>query len=38
MMGTVGAGFSTSLDGFIAGPDDDVQRLFAWMYLGETKE
>jgi dihydrofolate reductase len=34
-MGTVGAGFSTSLDGFIAGPGDDVQRLFAWMFAGD---
>jgi dihydrofolate reductase len=35
-MGTIGAGFSMSLDGFIAGPNDDVQRLFAWMSLGDT--
>jgi dihydrofolate reductase len=35
-MGTIAAGFSMSLDGFIAGPNDDVQRLFAWMYLGDT--
>jgi dihydrofolate reductase len=35
-MGTVGAGFSMSLDGFIAGPGDDVQRLFAWMFSGDT--
>jgi dihydrofolate reductase len=35
-MGTIGAGFSMSLDGFIAGPDDDFQRLFAWMSLGDT--
>lgn len=35
-MGKIGAGFSMSLDGFIAGPDDDVQRLFAWMSLGDT--
>ena len=35
-MGTVGTGFSMSLDGFIAGPNDDVQRLFAWMYHGNT--
>ena len=25
-----------SLDGYIAGPHDDVQRLFAWMSLGNT--
>jgi dihydrofolate reductase len=35
-MGTIAGGFSMSLDGFIAGPDDDVQRLFAWMSLGDT--
>ncbi|MEJ2266018.1 MAG: dihydrofolate reductase family protein [Anaerolineales bacterium] len=35
-MGTIGAGFSMSLDGFIAGPNDDVQRLFAWMSMGDT--
>ena len=36
-MGKVGAGFSMSLDGFIAGPNDDVQRLFGWMTLGDTE-
>ena len=35
-MGTLGTGFSMSLDGFVAGPNDDVQRLFAWMYRGDT--
>ena len=35
-MGTIVAGFSMSLDGFIAGPGDDVSRLFAWMALGDT--
>ena len=35
-MGIIAAGFSMSLDGFIAGPDDDFERLFAWMYLGDT--
>jgi dihydrofolate reductase len=34
-VGKVSAGFSMSLDGFIAGPGDDVQRLFAWMSLGD---
>jgi len=34
-MGRIGAGFSMSLDGFIAGPQDDVQRLFQWMYSGD---
>ncbi len=35
-MGSVGAGFSMSLDGFIAGPGDDVGRLFQWMFSGDT--
>jgi len=35
-MGTVGAGFSVSLDGFIAGPHDEVDRLFQWMFSGDT--
>jgi len=35
-MGTISAGFSMSLDGFIAGPNDDVNRLFGWMALGNT--
>lgn len=35
-MGTISAGFSMSLDGFIAGLNDDVQRLFSWMYQGDT--
>ena len=35
-MGKIVAGYSMSLDGFIAGPGDDVQRVFAWMSLGDT--
>jgi dihydrofolate reductase len=35
-MGSVGAGFSMSLDGFIAGPNDDMQHVFAWMFKGDT--
>src|SRR5690348_3386024 len=35
-MGKVGAGFSMSLDGFIAGPQDDVERLFQWYFSGDT--
>src|SRR5947207_1167662 len=35
-MGKVSTGFSISLDGFIAGPNDDVGRLFAWMSQGDT--
>lgn len=35
-MGSVGAGFSMSLDGFIAGPNDEVDRVFSWMFKGDT--
>lgn len=34
--GKVTTGFSMSLDGFIAGPDEDFQHLFAWMSSGDT--
>ena len=34
-MGSVGAGFSMSLDGFIAGPNNEVDRVFAWMFQGD---
>ena len=34
-MGIVAAGFSMSLDGFIAGPNDDVTRLFKWYSMGD---
>ena len=33
-MGKVGTGFSMSLDGFVAEPDDSVERLFRWYALG----
>lgn len=36
-MGIIGAGFSMSLDGFIAGPNDDMSRIFAWMFGGDTE-
>ena len=44
-MGKVIAGFSTSLDGFIAGPNDSPEqplgeggeRLFEWYFSGETE-
>jgi dihydrofolate reductase len=36
-MGKVVTGFSMSLDGFIAGPDDDVQHLFKWYSNGDTE-
>ena len=35
-MGKVVTGFSTSLDGFIAGPGDDVQHVFKWYGSGDT--
>ncbi len=35
-MGTVSTGFSMSLDGFIAGPNDEVDLLFAWMMRGDV--
>ena len=35
-MGKVRTGHATSLDGFIAGPNDEVDRVFAWMSLGDT--
>jgi hypothetical protein len=34
-MGKVTTGFSMSLDGFIAGPNEDFQHLFAWMAGGD---
>jgi dihydrofolate reductase len=34
---TVGVGYSISVDGFIAGPNDDVERLFAWMFAGSNE-
>jgi dihydrofolate reductase len=33
-MGTVSTGFSMSLDGFVAEPDDSVERVFRWYTLG----
>lgn len=36
-MGTVGTGFTTSLDGFIAGPGGDVGPLFDWYFTGDTE-
>jgi dihydrofolate reductase len=34
--GKVTTGFSMSLDGIIAGPNEDFQQLFAWMGRGDT--
>ncbi len=28
--------FTISLDGFIAGPDDDIRPIFDWYYAGDT--
>lgn len=35
-MGKVITGFTMSLDGFIAGPNDDIRRLFKWFGSGDT--
>ncbi len=35
-MGNVAIGFSMSLDGFVAGPNDDVDRVFQWYFTGDT--
>jgi dihydrofolate reductase len=35
-MGKISSGFSMSLDGFIAGPNDEVDKVFAWMFSGDT--
>src|SRR5512146_489770 len=37
LMGKVVSGFSMSLDGFIAGPGDDVQQVFSWYFSGDTE-
>ncbi len=36
-MGKVIFGMSVSLDGFIAGPNDQVDQLFKWYFLGDTE-
>ena len=35
-MGKVTTGFSMSLDGFVAGPHDEVDRVFKWYFTGNT--
>lgn len=35
-MGKVITNLSMSLDGFVAGPEDDVRRVFAWYSGGDT--
>jgi dihydrofolate reductase len=34
-MGKISTGFSMSLDGFVAGPNDDITQVFKWMYSGD---
>jgi dihydrofolate reductase len=36
-MGKVNMSISVSLDGFVAGPNDDVQNLFKWYFSGDTE-
>ncbi|MFL5733939.1 MAG: dihydrofolate reductase family protein [Chloroflexia bacterium] len=36
-MATVFVGFTMSLDGFIANPDDSVENLFDWFNSGDTE-
>ncbi len=31
------AEFTMSLDGFIAGPNDEIDRIFRWYYAGDTE-
>src|SRR5690242_2620911 len=35
-MGKITTGFSMSLDGYVAGPNDDVSQVFKWMMAGNT--
>ena len=35
-MGKVITEFTISLDGFIAGPNDEVDRIFGWYSSGDT--
>jgi dihydrofolate reductase len=35
-MGKVTAQFTMSLDGFIAGPNDEVDQIFRWYFSGDT--
>ncbi|MCC6167258.1 MAG: dihydrofolate reductase family protein [Caldilineaceae bacterium] len=36
-MGKVVFNMSMSLDGFVAGPNDEVDRLFGWYFSGDTE-
>jgi dihydrofolate reductase len=35
-MGKITTGFSMSLDGYVAGPNEDVSQVFKWMLTGNT--
>ena len=35
-MGKITTGFSMSLDGYVAGPNEDVSQVFKWMITGNT--
>lgn len=35
-MGKIIAEFTMSLDGFIAGPDDNIKQLLSWYFKGDT--
>lgn len=35
-MGKITTGFSMSLDGYVAGPNEDVSQVFKWMRAGNT--
>ncbi len=37
-MGKVTCGFSMSLDGFVAGPNDEVDRVFKWYFSGNADQ
>jgi hypothetical protein len=34
-MATAGADMSMSLDGFVAGPNDEVDEVFSWITAGD---
>ncbi len=36
-MGKITFNMSVSLDGFVAGPNDEVDRLFGWYFSGDTE-
>ena len=36
-MGKITAGFSMSLDGYVADPQDDVTQVFKWYFAGNTE-